>query len=92
MFQGHWSPIVRQMRGSSKPDGMCLVVGSCASGFPPEQNRCPAFPLLEYALRDMQCYLSGIKCQNHLNIVQNVALLLLKQTAAFAEVQTSCGR
>ena len=48
LFQGHWSPIVRQMRGSSKPDGMCLVVGSCASGFPPEQNRCPAFPLLEY--------------------------------------------
>ncbi|CAK0756134.1 hypothetical protein CVIRNUC_002428 [Coccomyxa viridis] len=40
---GHWSPIVRQMRGSSKPDGMCLVVGSCASGFPPEQNRSADF-------------------------------------------------
>ena len=38
-LQGHWSPIVRQMRGSTKPDGMCLVVGSCASGFAPEQNR-----------------------------------------------------
>ena len=47
LFQGHWSPIVRQMRGSSKPDGMCLVVGSCASGFPPEQNRCPPFILPE---------------------------------------------
>lgn len=42
--QGHWSPIVRQMRGSSRPDGMCLVVGSCATGFPPEQNKC-ALPL-----------------------------------------------
>ena len=38
-LQGHWSPIVRQMRGSTKPDGMCLVVGSCASGFAPEHNR-----------------------------------------------------
>ncbi|BDA41128.1 hypothetical protein COCOBI_01-7830 [Coccomyxa sp. Obi] len=36
---GHWSPIVRQMRGSSRPDGMCLVVGSCATGFPAEQNK-----------------------------------------------------
>ena len=40
MRQGHWSPIVRQMRGSSRPDGMCLVVGSCATGFPAEQNKC----------------------------------------------------
>ena len=54
LFQGHWSPIVRQMRGSSKPDGMCLVVGSCASGFPSEQNRCPVFTLLEVDLHAMQ--------------------------------------
>ncbi|CAL5227327.1 g10267 [Coccomyxa viridis] len=40
---GHWSPIVRQMRGSTKPDGMCLVVGSCASGFAPEHNRTADF-------------------------------------------------
>jgi lycopene cyclase CruP len=42
--QGHWSPIVRQMRGSSKPDGMCLVVGGCASGFPAEGNRFRSTP------------------------------------------------
>ena len=36
---GHWSPIVRQMRGSKKPEGMCLVVGGCASGVPEQDNR-----------------------------------------------------
>lgn len=35
---GHWSPIVQQIRGPKKPDGMCLVVGGCATGFPPEAN------------------------------------------------------
>jgi lycopene cyclase CruP len=36
---GHWSPIVRQMRGGKKPDGICLVVGGCASGVPAAENR-----------------------------------------------------
>jgi hypothetical protein len=35
---GHYSPVVKQMRGRSKPEGMCLVVGSCADGFAPESN------------------------------------------------------
>lgn len=35
---GHYSPIVKQMRGRAKPEGMCLVVGSCAEGFPEERN------------------------------------------------------
>ena len=35
---GHQSPIVRQIRHGQKPDGMCLVVGSCARGFPEEKN------------------------------------------------------
>ncbi|KAL6751611.1 hypothetical protein V8C86DRAFT_668952 [Haematococcus lacustris] len=35
---GHYSDIVKQMRGRSKPDGMCLVVGSCAEGFPTQNN------------------------------------------------------
>jgi len=35
---GHYSDIVKQMRGRSKPDGMVIVVGSCAEGFPTEQN------------------------------------------------------
>jgi lycopene cyclase CruP len=35
---GHWSPIVKAARPPSKPDGICLVVGTCASGFPPSAN------------------------------------------------------
>ncbi|KAG2435517.1 hypothetical protein HYH02_011811 [Chlamydomonas schloesseri] len=30
---GHFSPIVRQVRWGTKPDGVCLVVGTCGSGF-----------------------------------------------------------
>jgi lycopene cyclase CruP len=30
---GHFSPIVRQARQGQKPDGVCLVVGTCAKGF-----------------------------------------------------------
>lgn len=30
---GHFSPIVQQVRAGAKPDGVCLVVGSCARGF-----------------------------------------------------------
>lgn len=31
---GHFSPIVKQARGGKKPDAVCLVVGTCATGFP----------------------------------------------------------
>ncbi len=31
---GHLSPIVQQARAGKKPDALCLVVGSCARGFP----------------------------------------------------------
>jgi lycopene cyclase CruP len=31
---GNASPIVGQMRWGQKPDGICLVVGTCARGFP----------------------------------------------------------
>ncbi|MBI1243186.1 MAG: FAD-binding oxidoreductase [Nostoc sp. RI_552] len=31
---GHFSPISRQARQGKKPDALCLVVGSCAQGFP----------------------------------------------------------
>ena len=37
---GHYSPVVKQMRGGSKPQGMVLVVGTCAHGVPAERNRC----------------------------------------------------
>ncbi len=30
---GHFSPLAAQARGNVKPEGICLVVGSCASGF-----------------------------------------------------------
>ena len=36
---GHYSPIVKQMRGGAKPQGMVLVVGTCADGVPAERNR-----------------------------------------------------
>lgn len=31
---GHFSPIAQQARQGAKPDGVCLVVGSCAKGYP----------------------------------------------------------
>jgi hypothetical protein len=36
---GFGSPIVRQVRHGQKPDGVCLVVGSCAHGFDEESNQ-----------------------------------------------------
>ena len=30
---GHFSPVIRQARQGKKPDGVCLVVGTCAKGF-----------------------------------------------------------
>lgn len=32
---GHFSPIAHQARQGQKPDAVCLVVGTCAQGFPP---------------------------------------------------------
>ena len=52
---GNFSPIVQQARQGEKPEGVCLVVGSCAKGFPnnktgdlivsftPIQNQCQYF-------------------------------------------------
>ncbi len=52
---GHFSPIARQIRQAAKPDGICMVTGSCAAGFPhndtgdlfvsftPAQNHCQYF-------------------------------------------------
>jgi lycopene cyclase CruP len=52
---GHFSPIVQQARQGKSPDAVCLVVGSCATGFPqnesgdlmvsttPVQNQCQYF-------------------------------------------------
>lgn len=35
---GNASPISKQIRGPVEPDGVCVVVGSCASGFKAENN------------------------------------------------------
>lgn len=52
---GHFSPLAAQARGNVKPEGICLVVGSCATGFArndtgdifasitPIQNQCQYF-------------------------------------------------
>ena len=31
---GHFSPVIKQARQGTKPDAVCVVVGSCAEGFP----------------------------------------------------------
>lgn len=35
---GHYSDLVKQIRGRAKPDGICMVVGSMAEGYLPENN------------------------------------------------------
>lgn len=35
---GHFSPIIKQARGGTKPDAICVVVGSCAAGYPQNQT------------------------------------------------------
>jgi len=35
---GNLSPIAQQVRQGQKPDALCLVVGSCAQGFPENHN------------------------------------------------------
>lgn len=52
---GHFSPISQQARGGQKPDAVCMVVGTCAQGFPhnetgdlfasitPIENQCQYF-------------------------------------------------
>ena len=52
---GHFSPIAKQARSGEKPEGVCLVVGSCAKGysqnetgdliasFTPIENQCQYF-------------------------------------------------
>jgi lycopene cyclase CruP len=35
---GHFSPLVQQARQGQTPDGVCLVVGTCAEGYPPNKT------------------------------------------------------
>lgn len=35
---GHFSPIIKQARNGAKPEAVCVVVGSCARGYPDNQT------------------------------------------------------
>ncbi|MEO0824912.1 MAG: FAD-binding oxidoreductase [Cyanobacteria bacterium J06635_15] len=35
---GHFSPIARQARNGQQPDAVCLVVGTCATGYPSNET------------------------------------------------------
>ena len=35
---GHFSPIIKQIRNGTKPEAVCIVVGSCARGFPQNET------------------------------------------------------
>ncbi len=72
---GHFSPIAQQARQGEQPQGVCLVVGSCAEGYPqndqgdlivsftPIQNQCQyfweAFPAREGRTTYMFTYLDA---------------------------------
>ncbi len=49
---GHFSPITQQARQGKKPDALCIVVGTCAEGFP--ENRTGDLLLSNTSLRN-QC-------------------------------------
>lgn len=52
---GHYSPIVKQMRGGAKPQGMVVVVGGCMGGVPQEHNTCADLLYsMEDSVHDMQ--------------------------------------
>lgn len=50
---GNASPIVKQMRGPLEPDGVCVVVGSCARGFPEFNNTYSDLIYADTPLQDM---------------------------------------
>ena len=35
---GHFSPLVAEARATQAPDGVCMVVGTCATGIPPQDS------------------------------------------------------
>ncbi|AKG24003.1 FAD-dependent oxidoreductase [Calothrix sp. 336/3] len=49
---GHFSPITQQARGGKKPDALCLVVGTCAEGFPENHQ---GDLLLSFTTLENQC-------------------------------------
>ncbi|MEW5307740.1 MAG: hypothetical protein WDW36_010116 [Sanguina aurantia] len=53
---GHFSDIVKQIRGRVKPDGMVMVVGSCAEGIPGPNSTADLLVSTNNALDDMQLF------------------------------------
>lgn len=92
---GHFSPIVQQARQGEKPEGVCLVVGSCAKGFPrnetgdliatftPIQNQCQyfweAFPARDGRTTYLFTYLDADKSRPSLEFFFEEYLRLLPE-------------
>jgi len=92
---GHFSPIVKQVRQGEKPDGVCLVVGSCGSGFShndtgdlivtftPIQNQCQyfweAFPAKDGRTTYLFTYIDAQPSRVSLTTLTNEYLRLLPE-------------
>lgn len=92
---GHFSPISQQARKGAKPDAVCVVVGSCGSGFPenntgdliysftPIVNHCQyfweAFPAKDGRTTYMFSYLDAHPARPSLEDFMNEYLRLLPE-------------
>ncbi|MGB2926759.1 MAG: FAD-binding oxidoreductase [Limnothrix sp.] len=92
---GHFSPIAQQARQGKKPDGVCLVVGSCAKGysrndtgdliytFTPIRNQCQyfweAFPAKDGRTTYMFTYLDAHPDRFSLEFLMEEYLKLLPE-------------
>ncbi|NEQ30624.1 MAG: FAD-binding oxidoreductase [Leptolyngbya sp. SIO4C5] len=92
---GHFSPIARQARGGETPDAVCLVVGSCAEGYPnnktgdliasftPIRNQCQyfweAFPAKDGRTTYLFTYLDAHPSRPSLEALFEEYLTLLPQ-------------
>lgn len=92
---GHFSPIMKQARKGQKPDGVCLVVGSCAKGFDnnktgdliytftPIENQCQyfweAFPAQDGRTTYLFTYVDTEPQRFSLEFLMNEYLKLLPQ-------------
>jgi len=92
---GHFSPITKQVRQNQQPDGVCLVVGSCAKNyekndtgdliytFTPIKNQCQyfweAFPAKDGRTTYLFTYLDADPQRFSLEFLMNEYLKLLPQ-------------
>jgi lycopene cyclase CruP len=92
---GHFSPIAQQARGGERPEGICLVVGSCAQGylqnetgdlivsFTPIENQCQyfweAFPAREGRTTYLFTYVDTNRDRGTLEFLMDEYLRLLPE-------------